>query len=206
MRLYEELSLAQAERLTPIIALGGGVIGDLTGFVAATYLRGIPLVQVPTTLLAQVDSSIGGKVAVNYGKLKNIIGTFYQPRLAISDISFLKTLTHRDFNEGIAEIIKSAIIGDAQLFNFLEENMEKIHTLDETALEEIIFHTAKIKSGIVEQDERDTGLRNVLNLGHTTGHALESVSKFKIGHGEGVAHRYSSSWENCCGNGFVQQN
>jgi len=186
-RLYHELSNSYAERTTPILALGGGVIGDLAGFVAATYLRGVPLVQIPTTLLAQVDSSIGGKVAVNHDQLKNKIGAFYQPRLVISDISTLRTLHPRELANGLVEVIKSAAIWDKNFFTYLEENLDEIKSLDVDKLEETVFQTAKIKVEVVEEDERDLGLRNILNYGHTVGHAIESAADFKVGHGESVA-------------------
>ena len=185
-RLYTELSDCYAERTTPILALGGGVIGDLSGFVAATYMRGVPLVQIPTTLLAQVDSSIGGKVAVNHGKLKNEIGAFYQPRLVIADTATLKTLPAEEFANGMAEVIKSAVIKDSGFFAFIENNLGKIKALDDTALEEIVFRSASIKANVVIQDELDTGLRNILNFGHTTGHAIETVSDFGVEHGHAV--------------------
>jgi len=186
-RLYTELNNLYAERATPILALGGGVIGDLAGFVAATYLRGVPLVQIPTTLLAQVDSSIGGKVAVNHGQLKNRIGAFYQPRLVISDVSTLKTLPPKEFANGLAEVIKSAVIRDREFFAFIEANLDKIKALDEAVLEEIVFRSARIKAEVVEKDEIDLGLRNILNFGHTIGHAIETVSDFKVVHGAAVA-------------------
>jgi len=186
-RLYNELSDFYAERTTPILALGGGVIGDLTGFVAATYLRGVPLIQIPTTLLAQVDSSIGGKVAVNHGQLKNRIGAFYQPRLVISDVSTLKTLPTKEFNGGLAEVIKYAVISDNDFFTYLETNLDQIKSVDERLLEEIVYRSAKIKAEIVEKDERDVGLRNILNYGHTVGHGIESASDFKVEHGKAVA-------------------
>jgi len=186
-RLYTELTDFYAERMTPILALGGGVIGDLAGFVAATYLRGVPLIQIPTTLLAQVDSSIGGKVAVNHGQLKNKIGAFYQPKLVISDISTLRTLPTKVVTDGLAEVIKSAVIGHKELFTFLEKNLNNAKSLDDEALEEVVFQSAKIKAEIVEKDERDLGLRSILNYGHTVGHAIESVSDFKVEHGEAVA-------------------
>jgi len=185
--LYNELTAVYAERATPILALGGGVIGDLAGFVAATYLRGVPLVQISTTLLAQVDSSIGGKVAVNHGQLKNKIGAFYQPRLVISDTATLKTLPPGEFANGMAEVIKSAVIRDRDLFAFIEANLDKIRTQDNTVLEEVVFRSAEIKARVVEQDERDMGLRNILNFGHTVGHAIETVSGFGVGHGQAVA-------------------
>ena len=186
-RLYSELTDFYAERMTPILALGGGVIGDLAGFVAATYLRGVPLIQIPTTLLAQVDSSIGGKVAVNHGQLKNKIGAFYQPKLVISDTNTLRTLPNKVLTDGLAEVIKSAVIGDKEFFSFLEKNLNKVKSLDNEALEEIVFQSAKIKAEIVEKDEKDLGLRNILNYGHTIGHAIESASDFKVEHGEAVA-------------------
>jgi len=186
-RLYHELSDVYTERTTPIIALGGGVIGDLAGFVAATYLRGMPLVQVPTTLLAQVDSSIGGKVGLDHGQLKNKIGAFYQPRLVASDIATLLTLPAEEISDGLAEVIKYALIWDKGFFTYLEENLDKIRSLDSEVLEEVVFRSAKIKAGIVEKDERDLGLRNILNYGHTVGHAIETVSDFKVGHGQAVA-------------------
>jgi len=186
-RLYNELTKFYAERTTPILALGGGVIGDLAGFVAATYLRGVPLVQIPTTLLAQGDSSIGGKVAVNHGLLKNKIGAFYHPRLTISDISTLKTLSPRELSDGLAEIIKHGVILDGEFFSYLEENLDKIKSLDDQVLERVISRSAKIKAGVVEKDELDLGLRNILNYGHTVGHAIESVSELKVWHGEAVA-------------------
>ena len=186
-RLYNELTEHYAERTTPILALGGGVIGDLAGFVAATYMRGVPLVQIPTTLLAQVDSSIGGKVAVNHGQLKNEIGAFYQPRLVISDIDTLKTLPAKEFANGLAEVIKSAVIRDKEFFAYLERNLDHIKSLDARLLEETVFRSAKIKAEVVEKDEKDLGLRSILNYGHTIGHAIESASDFKMEHGEAIA-------------------
>lgn len=186
-RLYHELTSFSAERTTPIIALGGGVIGDLTGFVAATYLRGVPLIQIPTTLLAQVDSSIGGKVAVNHNLLKNRIGAFYQPRIVISDTSTLKTLTARALSDGLAEVIKYGIIRDEEFFIYLEKNLDQIKSLDDRKLGKIVYISAKIKAEVVAEDEKDLGLRNILNYGHTVGHAIETVSDFKVQHGEAVA-------------------
>ena len=186
-KLFGELAGIFTERSTPILALGGGVIGDLTGFVAATYMRGVPLIQIPTTLLAQVDSSIGGKVAVNHRQLKNMIGAFYQPSLVIVDITVLKTLHHNEIVNGLAEVIKSAVIRDKKFFGYLEAHTEWIRSLDEVVLEEIIYNTARIKTSVIEQDERDLGLRNILNFGHTVGHAIEAASDFTIRHGQAVA-------------------
>jgi 3-dehydroquinate synthase len=185
--LYTSLADLLAERNTPILALGGGVIGDLAGFTAATFMRGLPLVQLPTTLLAQVDSSIGGKTAVNHGKLKNMVGDFYQPRLVISDTATLKTLPEKEFTNGMAEVIKSAAIADAGFFSFLETNLEKIKARDEATMEEVVYRCASIKAGVVSQDERDGGYRNILNFGHTIGHGIETASNFNIGHGAAVA-------------------
>ncbi|MDP6127598.1 MAG: 3-dehydroquinate synthase [Dehalococcoidales bacterium] len=186
-KLYQELTDFFAERGTPVVALGGGVIGDLTGFVAATYMRGVPLIQIPTTLLAQGDSSIGGKTAVNHGRLKNKVGAFYHPRLTISDTTTLKSLLPRELSNGLAEIIKHGLILDREFFSYLEENLAKVRTLDEQVLEKVISRSAEIKAGVVEKDEFDLGLRNILNCGHTVGHALESVSELQVWHGEAVA-------------------
>ena len=186
-RLYDELAIMHAERTTPILALGGGVIGDLAGFVAATYMRGLPLIQIPTTLLAQVDSSIGGKVAVDYGQIKNKIGVFYQPALVVVDTATLQTLPAKEHGNGMAEIIKYAMIADKKLFTYLEKNISSIRSGDRDVLEEIIYRSDKIKASVVEKDERDLGLRHILNFGHTAGHAIESASDFKINHGQAVA-------------------
>jgi 3-dehydroquinate synthase len=185
--LYQRLTEVYAERSTPVLALGGGVIGDLAGFVAATYMRGVPLVQVPTTLLAQVDSSVGGKTAVDHGQLKNMIGAFYQPKMVVADVDTLKTLPEAEFANGMAEVIKHAAILDAGLFDYLEKNIAKALTRDAGVLEEIVAWNARIKAGVVAQDERESGLRAVLNFGHTVGHAIESVSSFGIKHGQAVA-------------------
>lgn len=186
-RLYGELTDCYTERMTPILALGGGVIGDVAGFVAATYMRGVPLIQIPTTLLAQGDSSIGGKVAVNHGQLKNKIGAFYHPRLTISDISALKSLSPRELSNGLAEVIKHGVILDREFFGYLEENLDKIKSFDAQVLERVVSRSAEIKAGVVEKDELDLGQRNILNCGHTVGHAIESVSELKVWHGEAVA-------------------
>jgi 3-dehydroquinate synthase len=186
-RLFEELAGAYIERNTPLLALGGGVVGDLAGFVAATYLRGLPFFQVPTTLLAQVDSSIGGKVAVNLGNMKNMVGAFYQPQGVIADIDTLKTLPPPVFTAGLAEVVKCAFIGDDKFLVYLEDNLEKIRNRDGGALEETVFYTARIKAEIVVQDEKETGVRALLNFGHTIGHAVEAASDFAISHGEAVA-------------------
>ena len=185
--LYDGLARLRADRGTAIVALGGGVIGDLAGFVAATWQRGAPFIQVPTTLLAQVDSSIGGKVAVNTGKLKNMVGTFYQPKLVAADTATLRTLPVREIRNGIAEVIKCAVIRDAELFDFLEANMPFLLEGDIRALTFAAHRAAEVKVSVVEQDERDHGIRHILNFGHTFGHAIETVSGFKVSHGTAVA-------------------
>ncbi len=172
-----------------IVALGGGVIGDLAGFTASIYKRGIPYVQVPTTLLAQVDSSIGGKTAVDLNQGKNLIGAFYQPRIVFSDVSLLRSLDARQIQAGMAEIIKYAVIKDAGLFAYLEGKYMDILDLKEPALEFIVMRCSKIKAKIVQQDEREEkGIRTVLNFGHTIGHAIEAAAGFKkYNHGEAIA-------------------
>jgi 3-dehydroquinate synthase len=186
-RLYQGLTGAYAERTTPILALGGGVIGDLAGFVAATYMRGVPLVQLPTTLLAMVDSSLGGKTAVDHGGLKNSIGVFYQPRMVIADVDALKTLPEAEVTNGLAEVIKHAAIRDRDFFNFLDTNMAKARSLDAAVMEKIVLENVRIKAEVVEKDEKELGLRGILNYGHTVGHALETISGFRLKHGQAVA-------------------
>jgi 3-dehydroquinate synthase len=186
-KLYRQLAEFGAERSTSILALGGGVIGDLAGFVAATYMRGVPLLQLPTTLLAQCDSSIGGKTAVNHGPLKNEIGAFYQPKITISDIATLKTLQQEELTSGLCEVIKHAVIKDEQFFVYLEKNLDLIKVLDDNVLETIVAKSAQIKAEVVESDEKDMGLRNILNFGHTVGHAVESVTNFQVAHGQAVS-------------------
>lgn len=176
------------DRQSVIIAFGGGSVGDLSGFVAAIYLRGIRFVQVPTTLLAQVDSSIGGKAAVNHTKGKNLIGAFHQPSLVVSDPSLLRTLPNNELLSGFGEIVKYAVIADAELFSILEKKEEEVIGKDLKVLADIITRCCVIKARLVEKDERDTkGLRAALNYGHTVGHALEFLSNFKLRHGEAVS-------------------
>jgi 3-dehydroquinate synthase len=175
------------ERKSCIVALGGGVIGDLVGFAAATYLRGVPYVQVPTTLLAQVDSSVGGKTAVNHKEGKNLIGAFYQPRLVLIDAAVLRSLPQRELIAGLAEVIKYGIIEDLALFSLLEEKIAKIIEHDRQLLIQIIATSCAIKARVVEKDEREEDFRAVLNFGHTIGHALEAVTNYqRYLHGEAV--------------------
>ncbi len=180
-------NLGQAEKLYDL-ALGGGVIGDLVGFVAATYQRGIPFIQMPTTLLSQVDSSVGGKTAVNHPKGKNMIGAFYQPRLVVADLETLKTLPSKEYRAGLAEIVKYGVISDARLFEFLETHYKEILNLDHECLSHIIETSCAIKAGVVEKDERENHYRMILNFGHTLGHAIESLTDYsRFIHGEAVA-------------------
>ena len=187
-RCYDQLAAHRIERKSFIIALGGGVVGDLAGFVAATYLRGIGFVQVPTTLLAQVDSSVGGKVGVNLKAGKNLVGAFYQPRLVLCDLGTLKTLPDREFRAGLAEVIKYGIIYDAQLFRQIELNLEKMLALSSPMLASVIARCCEIKAEVVSQDETESGLRAILNFGHTIGHAIEAISGYgKYLHGEAIS-------------------
>ena len=191
-KLFDKLIAIKADRQTPLIALGGGVIGDLTGFVAATYLRGVPFVQVPTTLLAQVDSSVGGKTGVNHRKGKNLIGAFYQPRFVYIDVDTLKTLDKREMKAGLAEVIKYGVIRDAKLFKYLEDNIDVFVAPSPKSQAPVLLHIIKrscaIKASVVEADEREAGLRAILNFGHTFGHAVEAVTKYReYKHGEAVA-------------------
>jgi 3-dehydroquinate synthase len=186
--LCRKLTRTGADRKSLIIAVGGGVVGDVAGFVAACYLRGVGLVHVPTTLVAQVDSSIGGKTGVNLPEGKNLVGAFYPPRLVLIDTDLLRTLPERQFRSGVAEVIKYGVIADAELFAYLERNMEKLLGKDRDALEYVILRCVEIKADVVSRDERESGLREILNFGHTFGHALESVTKYRrYLHGEAVA-------------------
>ena len=188
VKIYDGLINFKMERQSLLIALGGGVIGDITGFVAATYLRGVPYVQIPTTLLAQVDSSIGGKTAVNHPKGKNLIGAFYQPRSVFIDIDTLKTLPREEVLCGIAEIIKYGVIRDRDFFEYLEGNIERLINLDEEVTTYSIKRSCEIKAEVVSRDERESGLRGILNFGHTIGHAVESLTDYRgYRHGEAVA-------------------
>ena len=186
-RIENEMLKLGFGRDSCIIALGGGVVGDLAGFVASTYMRGIPYIQVPTTLLAMVDSSIGGKVAVDTSKAKNVIGAFHQPKKVITDLNFLKTLPKDEFTDGMAELIKHALIKDKEFFHFLEKNVGKILNKDFEILEKTIKRSCEIKASIISQDEKEKGLRKILNYGHTIGHSIESASNYEISHGQAIA-------------------
>jgi shikimate kinase / 3-dehydroquinate synthase len=186
--VYDRLLDARMDRTSPLLALGGGVIGDLTGFAAATFLRGVPFVQLPTTLLAQVDSSVGGKTGVNHPAGKNLIGTFYQPGLVLVDVDTLRTLPRREFVAGLVEVIKYGAVLDAELFARIEQNLDRILAFDADLLQGIVRRCCELKASVVQQDERESDYRSILNFGHTIGHAIESLTEYKqYLHGEAVA-------------------
>jgi 3-dehydroquinate synthase len=188
-RIYDALLRARADRASAIVAVGGGVIGDIAGFAAATYLRGIPVVQVPTTLLAQVDSAIGGKVGVNHAMGKNLIGAFHPPALVAIDPELLATLPRREFRAGLYEVIKYGVIASRPLFDRVSESMGAIFAREAASLVPVIANSCAIKASVVEQDERETGLRRTLNFGHTAGHAFEAATRYRrFLHGEAVAY------------------
>ena len=185
---YDRLAHERLERNSFVVALGGGVVGDLAGFVAATYLRGVAFVQVPTSLLAQVDSSVGGKVGINLKSGKNLVGAFYQPRLVLCDLATLDSLPEREFRSGLAEVIKYGIIADATLFATLEREMAQLLKRDRRRLAQTVARCCEIKAGVVGQDETEGGLRAILNFGHTIGHAIEAVFGYgKYLHGEAIS-------------------
>jgi 3-dehydroquinate synthase len=185
---YDQLAAHRLERKSFIIALGGGVVGDLAGFLAATYLRGIAFVQVPTTLLAQVDSSVGGKVGFNLKAGKNLVGAFYQPKLVLCDLDTLKTLPDREFRAGLAEVIKYGIIYDAKLFGQIERDLPKLLKREPKMLAAVVARCCEIKAEVVGRDETDGGPRAILNFGHTVGHAIENISGYgKFLHGEAIS-------------------
>ncbi|OGL61061.1 MAG: 3-dehydroquinate synthase [Candidatus Tectomicrobia bacterium RIFCSPLOWO2_12_FULL_69_37] len=188
-RIFDRLAALQLDRGCGLVALGGGVIGDLGGFAAAAFLRGIPCIQAPTSLLAQVDSSVGGKTGVDHRLGKNLIGAFYQPAAVLSDIASLDTLPAREFRSGMAEVVKHAVIADAGLFAYLERNAARIQARDKGALERVVAENCRLKARIVERDERESGPRMALNFGHTLGHAIETLAGYsrRLLHGEAVA-------------------
>jgi len=187
-RLCRALVQARLDRGSALFALGGGVVGDLAGFVAAVLYRGIPFVNLPTTLLAQVDSSVGGKTGVNLPEGKNLVGAFHQPSLVVADVLTLRTLSEREFRSGLAEVVKHAMIADAALFETLEREADRILARDPAILQAIVSANCRIKAGVVEADEREAGPRAMLNFGHTVGHAIEAALGYgTITHGEAVA-------------------
>jgi 3-dehydroquinate synthase len=185
--LTRELLARGAHRRTPLVALGGGVVGDLTGFLASLYMRGVPLVQVPTTLLAMVDAALGGKTAINLPQGKNLLGTFHQPRLVAIDPEFLQTLAGKERKNGLAEVLKAGFIRDADLLAHLQTVRPRIFREPEV-LADTIFRAVAIKAAVVAADEREADLRRILNFGHTLGHALEAASRFRLPHGQAVAY------------------
>jgi 3-dehydroquinate synthase len=188
-RLLDALVKVQADRSTVIVAVGGGVIGDMVGFSAATYLRGIPIVHVPTTLLAQVDSAIGGKTGVNHPLGKNLIGSFHPPSLVVADPIVLESLPRREFRAGLYEVIKYGVISDPALLDWMRESITAIFARDGDAVAPLVAASCRIKAQVVSADEREAGLRRILNFGHTVGHALESVTKYKqFRHGEAIGY------------------
>ena len=178
--IYTKLLDSQCNRDTTILALGGGVVGDIAGYAAASFLRGIPFIQIPTTLLAQVDSSVGGKTGINHLLGKNMIGAFYQPQAVVIDLNVLKTLDNRQISAGLAEVIKYGLIWDEDFFKYLEVNIENLKQLDFKHLEHVIYRSCEIKAKVVSEDEKESGIRAILNLGHTFGHAIENC----LGYGE----------------------
>ena len=186
-KLYEELIINHFDRQDLLVALGGGVVGDMTGFAAATYLRGIDFIQIPTTLLSQVDSSIGGKTGVDYLNFKNMVGAFYMPRLVYINISTLKTLPKEQFESGMGEVIKHSFIRNAEYLSYLKDNSDIIKAMDMAALEEVVYGSNLVKREIVELDPKEKNIRGYLNFGHTIGHAVEKLMEFKLSHGACVA-------------------
>lgn len=185
--IYKYLADLKLDRLSSLLALGGGVTGDVAGFAAATYLRGINFIQIPTTLLAQADSSVGGKVGVDFESHKNIVGAFYQPKFVYINVNTLKTLPERELKSGLGEVIKHGLIVDSDFYEYIDYNMKRIFAFEENALTYMTKMNCSIKGGVVEQDEKESGLRAILNFGHTIGHAVETVSGFGLLHGECVS-------------------
>ncbi len=186
-QIYSKCLQSQFDRKSVIVALGGGIVGDVAGFVASTYLRGINFIQIPTTLLAQNDSSVGGKVGVNYKKHKNMVGAFYQPKMVYMNTEVLSTLSRREFASGMSEVIKHGLIRDRAFYNYINDNVYLIKTLDHQTISHMNYTSCSIKGDVVKQDEREGSIRKILNFGHTIGHAIETLSNFDYLHGEGVS-------------------
>ena len=203
--LYKTLIENEMDRKGLLVALGGGVVGDLTGFTAATYLRGIDFIQVPTSLLAQVDSSIGGKTGVDFRAYKNMVGAFHQPKLVYMNISVLQSLSRRLFNSGFGEIIKHGLIKDADYYNWLRVNATKIKDMDADALEYMIYVSCNIKREVVEKDPKEKGDRALLNYGHTLGHAIEKLMNFTLYHGECVTLGMIAALRISVNRGYINQ-
>lgn len=205
-QLYNNLVEGKYDRKTFLVALGGGVIGDLTGFAAATYMRGIRFIQIPTTLLAQVDSSIGGKTAVNHPKGKNLIGAFYQPDLVLSDVATFQTLPDREFYSGMVEVIKHGVILDPGYFEMILAELPVIRKRNPEVMAGVVEGSCRIKARVVQEDEQETGLRAILNLGHTVGHALESITNYqRYKHGEAVALGILAAFKIALRNNMIEE-
>jgi 3-dehydroquinate synthase len=202
-RLAQQLATAGADRSSVLIAFGGGVIGDMTGFLAATYMRGIDFIQVPTTLLAQVDSSVGGKTGVNLAAGKNLIGSFHHPRLVLADTAVLRTLPPAELRAGLFESLKAGLIYDSALFEYIEQHTEALLCQETEPLTHVIAESVRIKACVVAQDEREAGLRMILNFGHTVGHALEALTHYRgLLHGEAVGWGMRAAVEASCQRGL----
>lgn len=203
-RILDRMASMRLDRGCGAVALGGGVVGDIAGFAAAVFLRGIPYVQAPTTLLAQVDSAVGGKTAIDHVRGKNLVGAFHQPIAVVSDTSTLKTLPEREFRAGLAEVVKHAAIADARLFSYLEKNGARILARKADVMARVVAANCRIKARVVEQDEREAGLRQILNYGHTLGHAVEALAGYssELLHGEAVAIGMSAASRISCAMGF----
>lgn len=189
LNLLEKLAKLKFDRSDLMIALGGGMVGDITGFTAASYLRGIDFIQIPTSLLAQVDSSVGGKTAINIERGKNLVGAFYNPKLVLISTSFLETLPNNQFRSGLGEIVKYSLLGNKKIRSILENNSKEIQKKDPIVMENLVSESIKTKAKIVTKDEKENGIRAILNLGHTFGHAIEAFKKYKgITHGQAVVY------------------
>jgi len=204
--IYEFMLDERADRITTVFGLGGGVCGDMAGFAAATFMRGVNFIQIPTTLLSQVDSSVGGKVGVDLGGVKNIIGAFYQPKLVYINTDTLITLPEREFSAGMAEVIKYGPIFSPDVYSFVQENKEKIKENELWAIEKIIKDCCSIKAEVVNEDERESGLREILNFGHTIGHAVETLKSFSLIHGECVAIGMAAAMKISVDKGYINEN
>ena len=205
-RVLNALAQARMERESPIVALGGGVVGDLAGFAAAIYLRGLPFVQVPTTLVAQVDSSVGGKTGINHAAGKNLVGAFHQPRLVLIDPLTLRTLPGRQWRSGLAEVIKYGMIADAHFFEYVERHLDDLLAMKDEAVRHVVRRSCEIKASVVTADERESGYRRILNYGHTVGHALELLGKYRTWlHGEAVAMGMVGEAELACDMGMCDR-
>lgn len=203
--IYSFMLEKHMDRGSCVIGLGGGVCGDMAGFAAATFMRGIDFIQIPTTLLAQVDSSVGGKVGVDFNGVKNIIGAFYQPKLVYTDIDTLLTLPEREIAAGLAEVIKYGIISSRELYDYISENKDAVKNGDRDTVAKIIESCCLIKAAVVKEDEKESGLREILNFGHTIGHAIESLKGFELLHGECVAIGMAAAMKISCDKGFVSE-